>query len=163
MTFFFSQAFGILMVLTAARPAGPIGVALLAVSAVALFAGLFARRASVGAVLLVIAGMAMAAPSPFFAAVSGLSAAAYLVLRYADDSDAVAFTLPTVVGLLGFTAAGVAATAVSLELTWIPLVAPAVVVVILILIAAPLWGDEQTGAISAPTDSDAAGQLPAGD
>ena len=117
----FAQAFGILMVLTAARPAGLIGIVVLALSAAALLAGLFYRRAATVAVLLSIGAMALADPSPFFAAVSGLSAAAYLVLRYADDSDAVAVTMPTAVGLLGFTAAGLAATAVDIPVKWVPL------------------------------------------
>ena len=147
----FSSVFGILMVLTAARPTGPIGVAALGLSAVSLMLSLFVRRAAMVAVLLCIGAMAIAEPSPFFAAVSGLSAAAYLVLRYAEDSEAAAFTVPTVLGMLGFTAAGVAATAVSLQVKWVPLLAPTVVVAVLILVAMPLWGDEHTGALSTPT------------
>ena len=148
----FAQAFGILMVLTAARPAGLIGIVVLALSAVALLAGLFYRRAATVAVLLSIGAMALADPSPFFAAVSGLSAAAYLVLRYADDSDAVAVTMPTAVGLLGFTAAGLAATAVDIQVKWVPLLAPGVVVAILILVAMPMWSDERTALASGASD-----------
>ena len=148
----FAQAFGILMVLTAARPAGLIGIVVLALSAAALLAGLFYRRAATVAVLLSIGAMALADPSPFFAAVSGLSAAAYLVLRYADDSDAVAVTMPTAVGLLGFTAAGLAATAVDIQVKWVPLLAPGVVVAILILVAMPMWSDERTALASGASD-----------
>ena len=148
----FAQAFGILMVLTAARPAGLIGIVVLALSAAALLAGLFYRRAATVAVLLSIGAMALADPSPFFAAVSGLSAAAYLVVRYADDSDAVAVTMPTAVGLLGFTAAGLAATAVDIQVKWVPLLAPGVVVAILILVAMPMWSDERTALASGASD-----------
>lgn len=132
----FSSAFGVLMVAAAARPSGVWGLAALALAVAALVAGLFVRPAAVAAVLLTIAGMALGDPVPLLAAVSGLSAAAYLITRYADDAGTL--TVPTVLGMVGFTVAGAAAGAVSLQLTWVPLVAPAIMTGILIMVAVPL-------------------------
>jgi hypothetical protein len=132
----FSSAFGVLMVAAAARPTGAWGLAALGLAVAALVAALFVRTAAVVAVLLTIAGMALGDPVPVLAAVSGLAAAAYLITRYADD--AATLTVPTVAGMVGFTVAGAAAGAVSLQLTWVPLVAPAIMATILILVAAPL-------------------------
>lgn len=159
----FSSAFGILMVVTAVRPAGPIGLAALGLSTAALVAGLFVRQAAAAAVLVSVAAMAVADPTPLFAAVSGLSAAVYLVLRYgvspggsglAADAggDAVTLTVPTVLGLVGFTVAGLAASLVGLHLAWVPLLAPLIAVTILVVAAMPLWADDRTGALPSAPD-----------
>ena len=148
------QAFGILMVVTAVRPAGAIGLALLGLSTAALLAGLLLRQAAAVAVLVSIAAMALADPTPLFAAVSGLSAAAYLVLRYAASdgepgSDAVTLTVPTVAGLVGFTMAALAASLVGLQMAWVRLLAPLIAMAILVVVVLPLWADERTGVLPA--------------
>lgn len=140
---FFSTALGVLMVAAAAGPAGPLGLAAVGLAGAAVLAGLFVRPAAVVAVLLAIAAMALGDPEPLLAAVSGLSATGYLLTRYADD--AVTLTVPTVLGMVGFTVAGALASAVSLQVTWAPLVAPAVLAAILILVAAPLVAELFTG------------------
>lgn len=142
----FSAAFGVLMVAAAARPAGSWGLALLVLTAGALLAAVFVRPAAVLAVLLTVAGMALAEPIPLLAAVSGLAAAAYLVSRFADD--AATLTVPTVLGMVGFTLAGAAAAAVPVQITWVPLVTPLIMVGILILVAAPLVTDVMSGPAS---------------
>lgn len=133
---FFSGAAGALMVAAAARPVGPWALVALALAAGAVLAGVFVRQAAPAAVLLTVVGIALGDPGPLFAAVSGLSAAAYLVTRYAGD--AVTLTTPTLLGMLGFTAAGVAATTVPVQLTWVPLMAPLIMAGILIVVVAPL-------------------------
>jgi hypothetical protein len=143
LTRLFSTAFGVLMVAAGVRPIGPWGLAAMALAVAALVAALFFRPASILAVLLTVAGMALGAPIPVLAAVSGLSAAAYLVSRYAER--AVTLTVPTVLGMLGFTAAGVLATSVGLQLTWAPLVAPAIMAGILIVVVAPLFAERLIG------------------
>ena len=158
----FSSAFGILMVVTAVRPAGPMHLAVLGLSTAALLAGLFVRQAAAAAVLICVAAMAVADPTPLFAALSGLSAAVYLVLRYAvssgvrgftgargSASDAVTMTMPTVVGMVGFTLVGLTASLLDLELAWVPLLAPLIAVTILVVVALPLWADERTGYLPA--------------
>ena len=68
-------------------------------------------------------------PSPMFAALSGLSAAAYLVLRHAVGAPAgvVTATTPTMIAAVGFAFAGVVATSFAPRLPWSPLLAPVVV------------------------------------
>jgi hypothetical protein len=159
-----AQAFGILMVITAVRPSGPIGLAALGLSAATLLAGLFVRQAAAAAVCVSIAAMALADPTPVFAAVSGLSAAAYLLLRYSGSdggpgSDVVTLTVPTAVGLVGFTAAGLAASVTGPQLPWVPFLAPLIAMAILIVVALPLWADERTGALPAPAPAPEASPL----
>lgn len=144
----FATAFGVLMVASAARPAGVWGIAVLALSAAALLAGLVVRQAAVAAVLLTIAGTALGDPVPVLSAVSGLAAAAYLVSRYAGD--AVTLTIPTVLGMVGFTVVGAAATVLPVEAEWLPLVAPAIMAGILILVVLPLVAEAISGPASDP-------------
>lgn len=134
-----SGAFGVLMVAAAARPAGAWGVAVLVLAVGALVAGLFVRPAAVVAVLSTVAGMALGDPVPLLAAVSGLSAAAYLISRYAGE--AVTLTVPTALGMVGFTVAGAAAGAVSFDMAWAPLVAPAIMAGLLVLVVLPLLNE----------------------
>jgi hypothetical protein len=139
----FSGAFGALMVAAAAGPSGRWGLAVLALAAVAVVAGLFVRPVATAAVLLTVAAVGLSDPAPLLVVVSGLSASAYLLSRYADE--ALTFTSPTVAGMLGFAAAGAAATAVSVRMSWVPLVAPAIVATILMVVAAPLLADVISG------------------
>jgi flagellar basal body-associated protein FliL len=60
--------------------------------------------------------------------------------------------------MVGFTLAGAAATAFSLRLTWIPLLAPVIVAAIVIVVAAPLV----VGGVSAPAPAPAADNDPPG-
>jgi hypothetical protein len=140
-----SVAFGIVMVLTAGLEGGPVVLAVLAAALAAVVAGLFDRRAAVLAVLLAIVALAIGGPTPVFAAVSGLSAAAYLLTGFAEDSGANTLTVPTVVGLIGFTLAGLAATAITTKVTWVPLLAPVVMTAVLIVVAIPLLRGGRTG------------------
>ena len=147
----FGPAFGMLMVVTAAATAGPMVLAVLGLALVAVAVGVLDRRAATAAVLLSIAGLALSDPPAVFAAVSGMSAAAYLLTRHAVGSAAVTLTVPTVAGLVGFTVAGLAATAVAVPVSWIPLLAPAIMAGVLIVVALPLLADDRTGAIPDPT------------
>ena len=138
-----SGAFGAVMVLTAGIGGGPVVLATLAAAVVAVAAGLFDRRAALVAVLLTVVALAVGTPTPLFAAVSGLAAATYLLTGYADRTGAVTLTVPTVAGLVGFTLAGLAATAVTTAVTWMPLLAPAVMTAVLIVVAVPLLAGER--------------------
>lgn len=139
-----SALFGILMVLSAAVTGSALVLGLLGLALVAVGVALADRRAATVAVLLTVVALALSDPAPMFAAASGLSAAVYLVTRET------ALTVPTVAGLIGFTAAGVAATAMALPVSWIPLLAPAVIAGVLIVAARPLLGDDSTGDLPAP-------------
>jgi hypothetical protein len=85
-------------------------------------------------VLLVVAVIALADAPPVLTATSGLYAAVFLVLRHTAT-----VTSPTVLGAVGFTAAGLAATSVPMHLPWVPLLAPPAVLALYVLVTRPFW------------------------
>jgi hypothetical protein len=139
-----SAACGLLMV--AAVGVGAHGPArVVAVSAlVAVVAAVLFRPIATFAVLLAVVVIALTGPSAVVAAVAGLSATVYLVLRHAAATgvglDSV--SAATLVSALGFTLAGLAATAFPLQLPWLPLVAPLAVFAIYLLATRPYLRDE---------------------
>lgn len=155
MTRLFGPAFGLLMVVSAGATSGPFALAVLGAALVAVAVSLLDRRAATAAVLLSVAALALSDPAPVFAAVSGMSAAAHLVTTHTWNGGAAGITVPTMAGLIGFTIAGLAATAVALPVNWIPLLAPAIVAAVLIVAAWPLLADDRTGTIPAPTADEA--------
>jgi hypothetical protein len=134
-----STAFGLLMV--AAVGIGSHGPALIAATAAvsAVVAGILSRPVATLAVLLTVGMIAVSDPAATLAAVSGLSAAVYLVLRHAAGGgtglDSVSGV--TVVGAVGFAFAGLVATAFPLQLPWLPLVAPLAVFAVYLLATRP--------------------------
>jgi hypothetical protein len=136
-----STAFGVLMVAATGGESqhGPAFVAaLLALGAVAV--GTTHRAAATLAVVLAVVAIALTGPSPILAAVSGLAATLYLVLRHATG-DLVTASLPTLVAALGFTVVGLAATSFPLQLPWLPLLAPLAVLGVYLLATRPYLGD----------------------
>ena len=117
----------------------------IAVSAlVAVAAAVLLRPIATLAVLLTVLVLAVTGPTAVVAAVAGLSAAVYLVLRHAAASgvglDSV--SVATLVSALGFTLAGLVATAFPLQLPWLPLLAPLAVFAIYLLATRPFLGDD---------------------
>lgn len=147
-----AAAFGAVMVLTAGVDGGPVALALLALALAGVMAGLADRRVVPVPVILSIAALALGDPSPFFAAVSGLAAATYLLTACSERVSTL--TVPAVAGMVGFTLVGLAATAIRTDVAWMPLVAPAVMAGVLTVAAMPLLADDRS--ISAPTDDAAA-------
>jgi hypothetical protein len=139
-----STACGLLMV--AAAGVGTYGPArFAAVSAlVAVLVAIMFRPVATLAVLLTVAVIALTAPVATVAAVAGLSAAVYLVLRHGAASgiglDSVG--VATLVSALGFTLAGLVATAFPLQLPWLPLLAPLAVFAVYLLATRPFLPDE---------------------
>lgn len=134
---FVSAGFGVLMAAAAAVDARGPGLIAAAAAGVAVLAGLYVRAAATAAVLAVVCAIALSEPQPLLAALSGLSAAAYLVLRYTT------MTPPTVIGLVGFTAIGVVATTAGpAGVSWLPLLAPVAAVVLFLLLTGPFARDE---------------------
>ncbi|MGV0814776.1 hypothetical protein ABQF34_22660 [Mycolicibacterium boenickei] len=134
----FSTVFGLLMVASSAAPAD--GPALLAavVGAVAVLAALVVRPAATAAVLATVAALALSEPAPLYAALSGLSAAVYLVIHHAVGAPAVVTTTrATVLAALGFTVVGLVAISVPVQVRWLPLLAPLVVAGIYVLVIRP--------------------------
>jgi hypothetical protein len=118
-----AAAFGVVMAGAAAVGADPRGLLAVGLAVVAVLAGLYLRIAATAAVLAVICAIALTGPQPMLAAVSGVCAAAYLVLTHA------AVTRPTAAGIAGFAMIGILATTVPAGLPWLPLLAPVAVVV----------------------------------
>ena len=129
-----STAFGLVMVASAAVQADGPGLIAAVVAAAAVLAGSVFRPAATIAVLLTVSVIVLADATPVLTATSGLCAAAYLVLRHTA-----AVTSPTVVGAVGFAAAGLAAASLPLELPWVPLLAPLAVLALYVLVTRPFW------------------------
>jgi hypothetical protein len=142
-TLILSTACGVLMVAPVGIGShGPTLVA--ATSAVAaMVAGMLSRPFATLAVLLTVVAIVLSDPTTTLAAVSGLSAAVYLVLRHAAGSgsglDGV--SAATMVGAVGFTFVGLAATSFPLRLPWLPLLAPLAVFAIYLLATRPFLRD----------------------
>ncbi|HEY0226275.1 MAG TPA: hypothetical protein VGC05_07720 [Mycobacterium sp.] len=131
--------FGLLM--AGSATAGAHGPALVAgvLAATAVSLGIVLRPAATLAVLLSVATIVLAAPPRPLAALSGLSAAAYLVCRHAVGPrvGAVAGSWPTIVAALGFSFAGLVATSFPVQVPWLPLVAPLGVLAIYLVATRP--------------------------
>jgi hypothetical protein len=132
-----STGFGVLMVAVAGVQAHGTAVIVTVLALAAVVAGLVFRAAATGAVLLTVGAVAVSDSLPLVAALSGLSAATYLLLRHAAGTGVVTLTRPTLIAMLGFTLVGVVGTAVNLDLPWLPLLAPPVAVVIYALALSP--------------------------
>jgi hypothetical protein len=134
-----STACGLVMV--AAVGIGSHGSALIAATAavVAVVGGIVLRPVATLAVLLTVAAITLSEPTATLAAVSGLSAAVYLVLRHAAGGGAGldGVSGASVVGAVGFAFAGLVATAFPLRVPWLPLLAPLAVFAVYLLATRP--------------------------
>jgi hypothetical protein len=129
-----STAFGLVMVAAAAVQADGAGLVAAIVAAAVVLAGSVFRPAAAIAALIIVAVIVLADAPPVLTATSGLCAAAYLVLRHTAT-----VTSPTVLGAVGFTAAGLAAASLPFQLPWVPLLAPLAVLVLYVLVTRPFW------------------------
>jgi hypothetical protein len=109
----------------------------------AVLVAILSRPFATLAVLLTVAAILLSDATSTLAAVCGLSAAVYLVLRHAAGSGAGLDGVggPTLVGAVGFTFVGLAATAFPLRLPWLPLLAPLAVFAIYLLATRPFLRD----------------------
>jgi hypothetical protein len=134
-----STACGLVMV--AAVGLGSHGPALIAATAavVAVVGGILLRPVATLAVLFTVAVITLSEPSATVAAVSGLSAAVYLLLRHAAGGGAGldGVSGASVVGAVGFAFAGLVATAFPLQVPWLPLLAPLAVFAAYLLATRP--------------------------
>lgn len=134
-----SIVFGVLMVgLVAVDASGPArGMAIAAVAAVGV--AMAVRPAATVAVLGSVLTILLAEPPYELVGLSGLCAAAYLVCRHAAGTPGavVMVSWPTVVGAVGFAGAGAVAMLFPLQLPWVPLAAPLLVLATYVLAARP--------------------------
>jgi hypothetical protein len=151
-----STAFGLVMIAASVVQADGAALVAAGLAAVVVLASMVFRLASTIAVLITAAVIVIADAPPMLAALSGLSAAGYLVLRHT-----VAATGPTVVGAVGFTAVGLGAASLPMELPWVPVLAPLAVVVAYVLVTRPFWGEEGTRRGGATTHTEGSADIPA--
>ena len=104
------------------------------VAVAAVLVGTVFRPAASLAVLITAAVIVLADAPALFTAPSGLWAAGYLVLRHTA-----AATAPTVVGAVGFTAAGLGAASLPMQVPWVPVLAPLAVLAAYVLVIRPFW------------------------
>lgn len=134
-----STAFGLVMAAAAAVQADDAALIAAALSTLAILVGNVFRPAATLAVLLAATALVLNESPAMLASLSGLCAACYLVLRHTA-----AITAPTVIGAVGFTAVGLAAVTLPLELAWAPLLAPLVMVALVALVTRPFWAQRQS-------------------
>lgn len=139
-----ATALGLLMAATTELHAHGFAFVAATLAAIAVLAGIWYRAAATTAVLLAAAALVASEAPTVIAALCGLCATGYLVLRHARGAAADTLTGPTVAGAAGFTLAGVIATSFPLQVPWLPLVAPLAVFVIFALATRPFW--PRTGA-----------------
>lgn len=131
--------FGLLMVGLAALGSHGLASVTAAVALVGVGFGMIFRPAATLSVLLTVGVIVLSNPPQPVGVLSGLCAAAYLVCRHAVGTPVgtVLGSWPTVVGAVGFTAAGWVAASFPLQLPWLPLVAPLAVLAIYVLATRP--------------------------
>lgn len=129
-----STAFGLVMVAAGAVQADDAAMITAGLAGLAVLVGHVFRPAATLAVLVTAAALVLNEAPALLAALSGLCAACYLVFRHTAD-----MTAPTVIGAVGFTAAGLAAVSLPLELPWVPLVAPLAVLALVAIATRPFW------------------------
>jgi hypothetical protein len=130
-----STAFGLVMIAAAAVQADDAAMIVAGSTTFAVLMGNIFRPAATLAVLMSAAVIVLTDAPAMLAALSGLCAACYLVLRHTAI-----ITAPSVIGAVGFTAAGLAAVSMPLQLPWVPLAAPLAVLTLVALSSRPFWG-----------------------
>ena len=150
-----STAFGLVMIAASVVQADGAALVAAGLAVVVVLVSMVFRPAATVAVLITGAVIVIAGAPPMLAALSGLSAAGYLVLRHT-----VVATGPTVVGAVGFTAVGLGAASLPMELPWVPMLAPLAVVVAYVLVTRPFWLEADTRRGGATTRTAGSGDRP---
>jgi hypothetical protein len=136
-----SAAFGLMMMAAAGfQTAGP-ALALAMLGAAMVVVGIPFRSAATPAVLSAAVALVVSDAPPMLAALAGLSAACYLVLRYTEGNSTrvLGASAPAMLAALGFSFVGVFAASFPFELPWLPLLAPAAVFAIYVLATRPFY------------------------
>jgi hypothetical protein len=138
-----STAFGLVMIAAAAVAADDAALVAAGLATLAVLVGNIFRPAATLAVLAAGAALVLNEAPAMLAALAGLCAACYLVLRHTAS-----ITAPTVIGAVGFTAVGLTGVSLPLELPWVPLLAPLAVLTLVALATRPFWADRGSRADS---------------
>lgn len=128
------------MLMAATAGAGPAATLSVPATIAAVAAGLLARPVATVAVLAAAVAVLACDPPPALAAVSGLAAVGYLLLRYAADGAA-EITAATGLAAAGFAVIGAVAASFPVALPWLPLLAPPAVFGAYLVAVRPLLGE----------------------
>ncbi len=142
-----STAFGVVMVAAAGIQTDGPALALATVGAFGVLAGVVHRGAATAAVLSSASAVAVSQAPPMPAAVAGLAAACYLVLRYTerDSTRLIGASATTMLAALCFAFVGVVAASFPFELPWLPLLAPLAVFGSYVLATRPFYTAAERG------------------
>ncbi|MBJ8340284.1 hypothetical protein JGU71_15440 [Antrihabitans sp. YC3-6] len=137
----FAVAAGLVMVAATLPSAPTIAMAVAAPAALLVVLSAWIRSAAAPAVLACVAVLALGEPSAVLASAAGLAATLYLLMIHAEATTTVQSlptTWQTLLGAVGFACVGLAVVAVPLEVAWLPVFAPVVVVLLFALAVAPI-------------------------
>jgi hypothetical protein len=136
-----STAFGLMMAAAAGVQTAGNALVVAIAAVVAVLGGIVFRVSATVAVLLAAAAIVLSDAPPLLAALTGLSAAGYLVLRYTEAGSfgVIGASAPALLAALGFTFVGVLAASFPFELPWLPLLAPLAVFGIYVLAIRPFY------------------------
>ncbi|MET4427175.1 hypothetical protein [Mycolicibacterium sp. 624] len=131
-----STAFGLLMVAAAAIGTRGPSLAVVAIAVAAVVVGAGSVGAATLAVGCTVVLLVLSDPPPIVAALAGLGATAYLVLRHSARVEE-SVSWPTVAGAVGFSAVGMAAVLIPVDVAWLPLAAPVAVLAVYLIVTRP--------------------------
>jgi hypothetical protein len=134
---------GLAMAAVAGFHSGAVAAVVATLAAVAVLVGIWFRIASMLAVLLAAAAVMLAEAGPLTAGLAGLAGACHLVLR-CNVAQPILASRPALVAALGFTVVGASVTAVPLDLSWLPLLAPPAVLVAYLVSIRPFLAEALT-------------------
>ncbi|RDH80391.1 hypothetical protein DVS77_00835 [Mycolicibacterium moriokaense] len=147
-----STAFGLVMVAAAGFQTDGAALVVAMAAAAGVLAGIAIRVAATAAVLAAATAIVISDAPPLLAAVAGLCAACYLVLRYTESGSVgvIGAAAPALLTALGFTFVGVLAASFPFEVPWLPLLAPLAVLGIYVLVTRPFYtvGEAKPGVSS---------------
>jgi hypothetical protein len=133
-------AFGLLMVAATEPQRNTLALVAAALAVTAVVIGTQFRPAATFAVLFSVAAISISEPPSMLAAMSGLCATAYLVLRHANSAAGVVGSAATVIAALGFTFAALLATVIPAHTMWLPLLAPLAMLAVYAMTVQPFVG-----------------------
>lgn len=145
-----ANVFGVLMVGAASYGADGAALGVAAAALLAVLVGAWLRSAATGAALLTVLTLVLADPAPLYAALAGLAATAYLVLRHGAGG----VSAPTMFFAVGCTALITVAVVLPIHVRWLPLAAPLVLLTAYLLVLRPFLASGQvTGVSTSRTNS----------
>jgi hypothetical protein len=131
-----SMAFGLLMVAAAAVGTRGPSLAVVAVAVAAVLLGARVAAAVTVAVGCTVLLIVLTDPPPVVAALAGLGATAYLLLRHTPHAEE-SVSWPTVACVVGLSAVGMTAVLIPADVAWLPLVAPVAVLAVYVVVTRP--------------------------